>query len=299
MACDQSVSSSGDALIQGKLDVHLLHEPSKPALAHLTECLDPKVKLTFGGDLPEPAAFNILVAGRPHQAHLLASPRLTTLIIPFAGLPDVTRRLLLEHPHIAVHSLHHNAAIVAEMALGLLIAVSRRLVFADQRLRANDWTPRWTAERPKQLRGQNALVLGYGALGREMARLLQAIGMEVSAISRSGQAVGPASKIKVYPVTELQDRLPTTHALMVCLPGTPTTGGLIGPDELALLPKGALLVNVGRGTVVEEQALFEALRDGHLGGAGLDVWNSYPTTRIPVLTRRRQSIPSESWTTSC
>jgi phosphoglycerate dehydrogenase-like enzyme len=169
----------------------------------------------------------------------------------------------------------------------LLIAVSRRLVFADRRLRANDWTPRWTTDRPKQLHGQNALVLGYGALGQETARLLQPIGMQVSAISRTGEAFSLAGgPVDVYPVAELHDHLPIAHALVICLPGTPGTRGLIGVDELALLPQGALLVNVGRGHVVEEQALFEALRDGHLGGAGLDVWYNYPTDKDS-----RQSTP--------
>jgi len=66
------------------------------------------------------------------------------------------------------------------------------------------------------------------------------------------------------------------HVLIICLPGTKATDSLICDAQLRLLPKGAVLVNVGRGNVVEERALYDALADGHLGGAGIDVWYRYP-----------------------
>jgi phosphoglycerate dehydrogenase-like enzyme len=74
----------------------------------------------------------------------------------------------------------------------------------------------------------------------------------------------------------LHGLLPQTHALIICLPLTPATTGLLGAKELARLPSGAVLVNVGRGRIVDEAALYHALRQGSLGAAGLDVWYDYP-----------------------
>src|SRR5690606_5362206 len=81
---------------------------------------------------------------------------------------------------------------------------------------------------------------------------------------------------EVYPAAALRDLLPRANAVIICLPHTPDTDGLLGAAELALLPAPAVLVNIGRGRIVDERALYEALRDGRLAAAGLDVWYSYP-----------------------
>jgi len=82
--------------------------------------------------------------------------------------------------------------------------------------------------------------------------------------------------VSLYAPSALPDLLPQAHALIICLPFTAETDGLIGARELALLPAGAVLVNVGRGKIVDEGALYEALHDGRLHAAGLDVWYNYP-----------------------
>merc|ERR1712173_389579 len=86
-----------------------------------------------------------------------------------------------------------------------------------------------------------------------------------------------SSSISIHPISELPELLSQAAVLMVCLPGTASTLGLIGEPEIRAMPKGGVLVNVGRGTIVDEEALFKALEDGHLSAAGLDVWYNYPT----------------------
>jgi phosphoglycerate dehydrogenase-like enzyme len=92
----------------------------------------------------------------------------------------------------------------------------------------------------------------------------------------------------VAPLEALQGLLPRAHALLVCLPHTPQTTGLIGAGELALLPPDAVLVNVGRGPIVDQAALYHALRDRRLHAAGLDVWYNYPADEAA----RAQTPPS-------
>lgn len=259
-----------------RLSVHLLRPPDTEGLDHLQAHLEPGVLLTLGPGLPAPADYHVLVAGRPRREHLVASPHLHTLIIPWAGLPETTRELLLDgFSHIAVYNLHHNAVAVAEMALALLLAATKYVVPMDRALRAHDWTPRYQPTPAILLAGKTALILGFGAVGRHVARMCRALGMKVVAIRRNATEP-PDTPDEIHPPEALQRLLPRANALLICLPLTPATSGLIGADELALLPPGAVLVNVGRGPIVEEAALYRALCAGTLHAAGLDVWYNYP-----------------------
>jgi len=262
------------------LSVHLLRRPDPASLARLRDSLDPEVRLTAGPDLPVPANYQILVADRPQREHLAASPDLRALIIPFAGLPETTRDLLLgDFSHLAVHNLHYNAVPVAEMALALMLAAAKFVVPIDRALRAHDWTPRYRPNPSVFLDGKTALILGYGAIGRRVAHLCRALGMRVTAVRRRVAAPPLDVPDEVYPPDALHSLLPQADVLFICLPHTSETTGLIGQGELALLPPRALLVNVGRGPIVDEAALYHALRDGTLHAAGLDVWYDYPADK--------------------
>jgi phosphoglycerate dehydrogenase-like enzyme len=257
----------------------VVYWPSPPpaeALALLRERLAPAIRLVAGPDTAMPAGTRVLVAGRPGEAELRASPELSAVVIPWAGVPEPTRELLGRFPHLALHNLHHNAAPVAELAFALLLAVAKLIVPVDRKLRAGDWRPRYERGATLLLEGKRALVLGYGHIGRRAGRLCRAMGMEVWAIQRRPQAAADETASQIHPVDRLPDLLPQVQALLVCLPLTPETRGLIGARELALLPANGVLVNIGRGPIIDEKALYEALCDRRLLGAGLDVWYNYP-----------------------
>lgn len=259
-----------------KVLAHYPQPPAGPYLDQLRGQLDPDVRLTTGQDQPTPPDTTILIAGRPTREALSAGPGLRTLIVPWAGLPPETRSLLAEFPNIAVHNLHHNARPVAEMVLTLLLSAAKLVVPFDRRLRQNDWRPRYRPSPAQLLDGKTALILGYGAIGRQTAVYCKALGMRVLATRRgpSPGSDGPADQ--VYPSSALAELLPQANALLICLPHTPETDGLIDRQALALLPEGSLLVNIGRGPIVDQAALYLALQNGHLHVAGLDVWYNYP-----------------------
>jgi phosphoglycerate dehydrogenase-like enzyme len=274
------------------LAVHLLSPPhADEALHHLEDNLLPSVRLTLGADLPSPAEFHLLVAGRPERTHLAASQNLRAVIVPWSGIPEPTSELMHEFPRIALHNLHHNALPVAEQAIALLLAASKFLVPMDRSLRSGDWRPRYGPNPSLLLDGRGALVVGFGAIGQKVARLCLGLGMRVRAVSRraSAEHVEPADGVLVADVHQLHDLLPLAQALILCLPLTPETTGIIGERELNLLPPGAVLVNVGRGPTVDEAALYRALRDGRLLAAGLDVWYNYP----PDEAARSCTMPSD------
>jgi len=276
--------------------VHLLNvlSPTEQLdLAALCSDLEPGIEVTTGLALPDPATFDILVAGRPTLQQLRASPNLRLLVIPFAGLPDDTRALLIDPAnglgHVAVHNLHHNTVQTAEMALALLLAAARLLVPNDQALRRGDWTLRYDPPPVTILHGKTILILGYGAIGQHVGRVCQALGMNVLAVRRRPAAATPSGLIAVvHSIAALPNLLPQADVLMITLPLTEETRGLVGAGELALVPAGALLINVGRGPVVDEAALYQALRSGRLAAAGLDVWYCYPESEAA----RSHTLPS-------
>jgi phosphoglycerate dehydrogenase-like enzyme len=270
------------------VSIHVLRSPDPAPLAHLRADLHPDVRLTLGPDLPSPAEYDILVAGRPQREHLAASPNLEALIIPWAGLPPETRELLRDFPGVAVHNLHHNASAAAEMAVALMLAAAKFIVPIDRTFRAHDWTPRYRPNPAILLEGKTLLILGYGAIGRRVARACRGLGMKVVAIRRHVPASPDDAADEIHPADALHDLLLRADVLVICLPHTPDTTGIIGAEELALLPSDAVLVNVGRGPVVDEGALYHALREGTLYAAGLDVWYNYPGDK----TARSHTPPS-------
>ena len=260
-----------------KVNAHYPQPPAAEYLDQLRQRLAPAVHLTIGQDRPTPPDTNILIAGRPTRGQLTASPVLHTALIPWAGLPPETRLLLTDFPNIAVHNLHHNAQPVAEMLLTLLLNAAKLIVPFDRLLRKGDWTPRYQPSPAVLLTGKTALILGYGAIGRQTAAYCKALGMRVLATRRRPSPVSAGLADEVQPASELTRLLPQANALLICLPHTPETDGLIGRQQLDLLPEKAILVNVGRGPIVDEPALFAALQSGRLHSAGLDVWYKYPT----------------------
>ncbi|MCA8910289.1 MAG: hydroxyacid dehydrogenase [Planctomycetes bacterium] len=258
------------------MHVHIQNEPDKDARRVLEETLDDGIELSFGAQPPGLNNYSILVAGRPEPELLEAGIELNTLVIPFAGLPKSTAELLADYPDIAVHNLHHNAPATAELALALLLAATKSVVPIDARFRKGDWSDRGQMDRARQLDGGVALVLGYGAIGKRVAKALSAMGMEVLAVARRKRA---DSFHEPHTPDSLPDLLPRADVLVICLPETGETRGLLGAEQLALLPAHAVLVNVARGAIIEEQALFDALKSKRIFAAGLDVWWKYPGSR--------------------
>lgn len=146
------------------------------------------------------------------------------------------------------------------------------------------WGPVPESEAPADLAGQTMTVVGLGAIGREVARLARAFGLRVIGVRRSAPSPEDPVDELVHP-RELDRVLPVSDWLTLACPLTPETRGMVDARRLALLPRGAYVVNVARGEVIDEVALVEALRSGHLGGAYLDVFREEPLpTDSPLWT---------------
>ncbi|WP_433048716.1 NAD(P)-dependent oxidoreductase [Dactylosporangium sp. CS-033363] len=165
---------------------------------------------------------------------------------------------------------------IAEWCVLMLLALYRNFpgMLAAQRSRHWDRSPVFQSE----LSGRRVGMLGYGNIGREVARHCAALGLEIWVMSRGGvkdrgpryNAVEPLTPARTFELSEYRDFYAGLDALIVTTPMNAGTKRLVDAEALALLPRGALLLNPARAGVVDEQALVAALRSGHLGGAALD-----------------------------
>ena len=181
---------------------------------------------------------------------------------------------------------------VAELAIGMLLMMTRRLRLCETMKAAG----RWPQSRPEHLRfwgdgcfGKTMGIVGYGGVGRQTARLAAAMGMSILACNSQGARIpyaGPAPAGTGDPdgtlpqewfrLDQLDRMLPCCDVLVLCAPLTPTTRLAIGADQLRLLPKHAYLVDVGRGGVLDADALCDCLNRNELAGAALDVYEREP-----------------------
>ena len=165
---------------------------------------------------------------------------------------------------------------VAEQAFMLMLALQKGLFRLDAALRQGNWTP----QRPylPEMNGRRLLVLGLGHIGRELVRWGQFLDMDVTVLTRT-PAPERAHELGLRAfggLTALHAHLPEADFVVVAVPAAEGTTNLIGTREFALMKPGAFIVNVGRGPVINEEALYEALRTRRIAGAGLDVWYQYP-----------------------
>jgi phosphoglycerate dehydrogenase-like enzyme len=167
---------------------------------------------------------------------------------------------------------------MAEHILGTLIALARRFPDYFRYQQQSRWSQQelWNAPvRPRELRGQILLFIGFGAIGREVAKIMRPLGMRVWAVTRSGSAEEGLAD-HVFPASKLHEALPQADFIVLAAPETPETRKMMGAREFALMKPSAYFVNVSRGALVDEPALISALEQRKIAGAALDVASQEP-----------------------
>jgi phosphoglycerate dehydrogenase-like enzyme len=204
-----------------------------------------------------------------------AAPNLRWLHVATAGVDGPLFAGFIERGVRLTSSTGANAEPIAHSAIAGLLAIERGFThfMANQREHRWEWLP--DDQTPRDLRGQVMVVVGLGSIGKHIARLAKAFEMHVIGIRRSPRRDDdPVDEL--HPPAALLDVLPRCDWLVVATPLTPETERMIGAREFAALPRGARFLNVGRGAVVDEAALIDALQSGQLSGAYLDVFETEP-----------------------
>lgn len=242
---------------------------------------------------PAPAAYRralrgadvlISMVGDGVGADLLdAAPRLKLIANCGVGFNNIDLAEATRRGVLATNTPGVVTAPTAECAMALLLAVSRRVVEADGYVRAGRWKG-WT---PTLFEGvgleRRVLgVVGLGRIGCAVARMAGAFGMRVRYWSRTRKSPGEERALGVS-YRSFRRLLGEADFLSVHLPLSDATHHLLGAEEFARMKRGAVIVNTARGAVLDEEALAQALRAGHLGGAGLDVFEHEPNPRPELL----------------
>lgn len=224
----------------------------------------------------------------PHD--LSKAPRLKWVQLHSAGINHLQGHPILQSDVLITTSSGIHAVPIGEFSIALMMALARRIPGMVRTQERGEWVrDRWRTFFGTEMHGQTLGVVGYGSIGREAARIAKhGFGMRVLALSRSGErqdhgyvepGVGdPEGK---YPDAwfrpeQLQELLAQSDFVLISLPLTPETRGLIGERELRAVKSAAFLVNIARGEIVDEPALVRALKEGWLAGAGLDVFAKEP-----------------------
>lgn len=199
---------------------------------------------------------------------LIHTPGAGTNWIDFGAVPD----------HVAVCNVFGHEVSIAEYVFMTLLALNRDLLNMDARFRLADWSDRKSRPPGTEIRGRTLAVIGLGHIGVEVARLGAAFGMRVIGATRtpSPDRASAAGIAECRGLDDLGAVLADADFVVVALPLEARTAGIIGQAELRAMKPTAYLINVARGEVVDEAALFAALRDERIGGAAIDVWYQYP-----------------------
>ena len=215
-----------------------------------------------------------VIVGIRLNAHMPKPSKLRLYHAPAAGVDAIDPSVLPAASSLCNCFGHEDA--IAEYVMAALLMRHVPLARADADLRAQRWTY-WAGTAGAlrtELGAQTLGVIGLGHIGRTVAQRAKAFGMRVHACNRS--AITDPAVDRLWPLDQLHEFMATADALVVTLPLTEGTRGLIDAQALSAMRAQAVLINVGRGPVIDEQALFDALKQRRIGGAVIDTWYQYP-----------------------
>jgi phosphoglycerate dehydrogenase-like enzyme len=195
-----------------------------------------------------------------------------------AGVAQLTYPELRESGILVTNPRGVFSVPMAEHTLGLMIAMARNFPDSVRFQDKSAWGQQQLWDLPQrlsELEGKTLLIVGFGSIGEELAKRARAFDMRIWGVTRSGNGDKSLAE-KIVAASDLHTVLPEADYVMIATPETAETKKLIGADQIARMKQGARLINVGRGSLVDEAALLAALEKGHLAGAALDVTATEP-----------------------
>lgn len=234
----------------------------------------------------------LITAGERIDAALLdACPGLRVVATMTVGYDHIDVAACASRGVVVTHAPDVLDETTADFGMALLLGAARQVGAAERYLRAGEWT-RWSAGlfAGSDVHGSTLGIVGMGRIGRAVARRA-ALGFGMSILYHNRRRLDPTlERESAARYCTLDELLRQSDHVLLALPFSPEARHLIGAAELARMRSGATLVNIGRGGLVDERALAAALRSGHLGAAGLDVFEGEPTPRPELLQAPRLLI---------
>jgi phosphoglycerate dehydrogenase-like enzyme len=238
------------------------------------------------GKIGEAEAF----IGSPDEALMEAGTKLKWVHIFSAGIDKFAGLPKLKDDSVAITSLKiDQGPEIADHAFALLLGLTRNMAAYQRAQQAGEWNKGSDGLPLIELRGKSLLVIGYGGIGVQVAERAHAFGMKVFAIDNKDLPLSGTLEGSGKP-DELHEFLATADVVVSCVPETPQTIGMLGAGAFAKMKSGSYLINVSRGKVVDTAALVQALEDGKIAGAGLDVVDPEPLPKDHPLWKMKNVI---------
>jgi phosphoglycerate dehydrogenase-like enzyme len=214
---------------------------------------------------------------RPEQFG--AARKLRWIQSPSAGVHQFLFPELVNSEVILTNGRDVHGPVVAEQVIAMILALAKQIPAAVRFQQKHVWAQEaiWRDRGgPREIEGATLGLVGLGSIGRNVATRAAALGMRVIAVREHPEKEKPAGVGEVFPTSRLLDLLGRSDYVVLSAPVTPETTGMIGRKQLAAMKRRACLVNVGRGQLIDEPALVDALRDHKISGAALDVFDQEP-----------------------
>jgi phosphoglycerate dehydrogenase-like enzyme len=214
-----------------------------------------------------------------------SAPRLRLVQVPGAGLDRIDRAAL--PAAVALANVYGHETGIAEYVIGAMLSLSREFARADAALRRGEWYSQWAVGAPipapwPELAGKALAILGYGHIGRAVARRARGFAMTIHAIRRDPRQMTGDDLDFCGGPESLDQVLGRADFVVIAMPASAETIGMIGRRQLGLMKPSAFLINPARAQIVDEAALYDALARRVIAGAALDVWYRYPQQPGPA-----------------
>jgi D-2-hydroxyacid dehydrogenase (NADP+) len=237
------------------------------------------VKLTSGKRIPDEIVYtDVLLAWAIRPEHIAAAKKLKWIHAAMAGLTWILIPEVVHSDIVVSNSKGVHAIPMAEHTMALILQFSRRLIECHDAQRRAHWARREIYESAvsfSEIYEKTICILGVGRIGSEIARRARAFGMRVLGIRKNVDR--PVDAVDaVYPPHMLDEILPLVDYLVIAAPATRETSGMIGQPQFSRMKPSAFVINIARGEIVDQQALVDALKEGRIAGAALDVFQPDP-----------------------
>ena len=224
----------------------------------------------------------IIVRGRTKVTHEIINNGKNLKLIARAGsgLDNIDLKAAEEKGIAVINTPEASADSVAELTIGLMISLARRIPYADYSMKRGEWLKKELMG--FLLKGKKLGLIGLGRIGSRVARIAKAMGMEILVTKRTPPPpeLMKSLEAKFLPLDEL---LRQSDIISIHVPLTEETRKMINAEKIRLMKNGSYLINTSRGEVVDEEALLEALHSGKIGGAALDVYSIEPPKRLELI----------------
>lgn len=261
-------------------------------LAYIKSRLDKNIQLIIPPSYSEDVLIkyageaNVFLGGFISRSLIDTASALSFIQIPWTGVDSLDFKLLSEM-EVTVCNSHSNATIVAEHAVALMMDAAKKLSYHDHLLRLGKWN-RVNKKKPNVISPFSARIcrasvgiVGFGAIGKKIHKLLSGYDCKFTVITKDISNKSDYPGVTILPESQLYEGLNSLKFVFVSVPLTPETKGLINNKFISSLNEGAILINISRGEVMNEENLYNALLNNELAFAAIDTWFNYPTRENP------------------